>query len=117
MRRSSIVVVMLFALLWQSLAMARIGSTVNALHDLGHAALHWQEEAHHHLADGSYQVDDSSESTQHVAMDHQNVSMALMAASAHDFLRLGAGAPAGVHEAPAPDPALDGLLRPPRSTP
>lgn len=105
---------MLFAMLWQSLAMAGNGSTVSALHDLGHAALHWQEEAHHHLADGSYLVDDSTESLQHVAMDSPNVYVALTAASAHVFPRLGAGAPDGLREAPAPDPALDGLLRPPR---
>ncbi len=114
MRRSAILLVMLFAILWQSVAMARIGSTVNALADLEHATLHWQEEAHHHHEDGSYHQDDSKESVQHVVTDHLNASLALAAASSHDFPYLGSAAPDGLHEQPVPNPSLDGLLRPPR---
>lgn len=114
MRRSAILLVMLFAMLWQSVAMARIGSTVNALADLAHATLHWQAEAHHHHDDGSYHLDDSKESVQHVVIDHLNASLALAAASLHDFPPLGSAAPDGLRERPVPDPALDGLLRPPR---
>jgi hypothetical protein len=54
MRRSAVVFVVVFAMLWQSVAMARIGSTVNVLADLQHAALHWQEQSHHHHEDGTY---------------------------------------------------------------
>ena len=106
---------MLFAVLWQSLAMARIGSTVNALADLEHATLHWQGEAHHHHEDGSYHQDDSKESVQHVVTDHLNASLALAASSAYDFTPLGSAAPDGLHERLVPNPALDGMLRPPRS--
>jgi hypothetical protein len=115
MRRSAILLVMLFAMLWQSVAMARVGSTVNALADLEHATLHWQEEGHHHHEDGSYHQDDSKESVQHVAADHLNASLALSASSLHDFLPLGSATPDGLHERLVPNPALDGLLRPPRS--
>ena len=114
MRRSAILLVMLFALLWQSVAMARIGSTVNALADPAHATLHWQGEAHHHHENGSYHQDDSKESVQHVVTDHLNASLALAAASSHDFPPLGSAAPDDLRERPVPDPALDGLLRPPR---
>jgi hypothetical protein len=115
MRRSAILLVMLFAMLWQSVAMARVGSTVNPLADLEHATLHWQGEAHHHHEDGSYHQDDSKESVQHVVTDQLNASLALAASSSHDFTPLGTAAPDGLHERLVPNPALDGLLRPPRS--
>jgi len=114
MRRSAILLVMLFAMLWQSVAMARIGSTVNALADPAHATLHWQAEAHHHHEDGSYHQDDSKESVQHMVMDHLNASLALATASSHAFAALGSAAPGDLRERPVPDPALDSLLRPPQ---
>lgn len=105
---------MLMAILWQSVAMARVGSTVNAMADLTHASLHWQGEAHHHHDDGSYQLDDSKESVVHVMTDHLNASLAL-AASLHDFPPfLGSAAPDGLHAQRLPNPSLDGPLRPPR---
>ena len=114
MRRSAVLLVMLFAIFWQSVAMARVGSTVNAMADLGHATLHWQEEAHHHHEDGSYQLDDSKESVQHMVTDNLNAPLALAVASSHNFPRLGSAAPDGLHEQLAPHPALAGLFRPPR---
>jgi len=115
MRRSAVLFVMLFAMLWQSVALARVGSTVNALADLEHAALHWQEKAHHHHDDGSYHLDDSKESTQHVLTDHMSSTAALMVALSQDFPLQGSAAPGGLHDTVVPNPTLDGLLRPPRS--
>lgn len=106
---------MLLAMLWQSVALARAGSTVNALADLEHTALHWQEEGHHHHEDGSYHRDDSTESVQHVLGDHVGASVALLVSSSHGFPPLGSTPPGGLHKAPVPEPALEGLLRPPRS--
>jgi hypothetical protein len=114
MRRSAVLFVMLFAIFWQSVAMARVGSTVNAMADLEHATLHWQEEAHHHHEDGSYQLDDSKESVQHMVTDNLNAPLALAVASSHNFPRLGSAAPDGLHEQLVPHPALAGLFRPPR---
>ncbi len=105
---------MLFAIFWQSVAMARVGSTVNAMADLEHATLHWQEKAHHHHEDGSYHLDDSKESVHHVVTDHLNASLALAVASSHNFPPLGSVAPDGLHEQLAPSPALAGLFKPPR---
>ncbi len=116
MRRSTVLLVMLFAMLWQSVALARVSPTMNALADLEHAALHWQEEGHHHHDDGSYHLDDSNESTQHVVTDHLSASLAMAAPSSHDFPPLGSAAPGGLHETLVPSPTLDGLLRPPRSS-
>lgn len=115
MRRSLVLLVMLFAMLWQSVALARIGSTVNPLADMQHAALHWQGESHHHHDDGSYQLDDSNESTQHMAAENLCFSLVIETPPSHDFPLLGTTAPGGLREIPAPNPPIDGLLRPPRS--
>lgn len=115
MRQHTVIFAMLFALLWQSVALARVGSTVAPLADREHASLHWQEEGHHHHEDGRYHLDDSNESAQHLLTDHLSTSAELMAAASQDFLLLGSVAPGDLYEAPVPNPASDGLLRPPRS--
>lgn len=115
MRRSAVLLVMLFAMLWQTVAVARAGSTMNALADMEHASLHWQEEGHHHHEDGSYHLDDSIASAQHVLNDHLSATVALGVTPSHHFPPLGSAAPGGLHDAPVPNPTLDGLLRPPRS--
>jgi hypothetical protein len=115
MFRSAVLVVLLLALCWQSLALARAGSTVNVLADVAHTALHWQGEGHHHHEDGSYQLDDSSESVQHVLGDHVGTTPALVVGAAHDFPTFGSTAPGDLCQRFVPDPALDGLLRPPRT--
>lgn len=114
MRRSTVLLMMLIAMLWQSVALARIGSTVNALADLAHMALHWQGTGHHHHEDGSYHQDDSNESVQHVLSEHVSPVAALTMMSSHDFPQLGSTAPDSVHGTLLPNPPLDGLLRPPR---
>lgn len=116
MRRRHIVFFLLLAMLWQSIAMAHIGSTVNVMVDLEHAALHLQEESHHHHEDGSYHQDDSSLSAQHKVMDHhQCASLEMGVPLSHDFPPLGSADPGGLHETLLPNPTPDGLLRPPRA--
>ena len=115
MRRTTVLLAMLLAMLWQSVALARAGSTVNAMADMEHTALHWQEEGHHHHDDGSYHRDDSPESVQHVISDHLSTPAALLASASHDFPPLGSATPGGLNKAPVPDPDPEGLLRPPRS--
>jgi hypothetical protein len=114
MRRTVVLLLVLFAMLWQNAALARPGSTMYVLADLEHAALHWQEEGHHHHDDGSYHVDDSNESVQHVIADHVTASAAIMGSTDQDFPSAPSDSPSGLHERPAPHPFLDGLLRPPR---
>ncbi|MDH4391047.1 MAG: hypothetical protein QE285_06440 [Aquabacterium sp.] len=115
MRRNAVLIAMLFAMLWQSLALARIGSPVNALADLAHAVLHWQKTAHQHADDGSYQLDGASTSTHHVVADQAGASLAVLTVRAHAVVPAGSVAPGSADGAAAPDPLLDGLLRPPRS--
>ena len=114
MHRFAVLLVVLFAMLWQSVTLARPGSTVNVLADLEHAALHWQEEGHHHHEDGSYQLDDSQDSTFHILSDHLTMTTALLPAISHHFPPSASTRPAGLQDASVPDPCLDGLLRPPR---
>lgn len=114
MRRSAVLLVMLFAMLWQTVAVARGGLTMSDLSDLEHAALHWQEKAHHHHEDGSYHLDDSTESALHVLSDHLSPAAALTVAALPNLPHLGSTAPGGLHEPVVPNPPLEGLLRPPR---
>ncbi len=115
MRRSAVLLVMLFAMLWQSMALARPGSTVNVMADFEHAALHWQGEGHHHHEDGSFHQDDSQASTFHVLSDHLTVTTALLPTSLHHLPPSDAARSGVLHDARVPDPFLDGPLRPPRS--
>ena len=115
MYRIAVLLVMLVAMLGQSVALARPGSAATVIADLEHAGLHWQEEGHHHHDDGSYHLDDSPESVQHIISDHVSASAALLVTSSHDFPPLASALSAGLHKAPVPDPDAEGLLRPPRS--
>jgi hypothetical protein len=115
MRRSAVLLFMLVAMLWQSVAMARPGSTVNLLADLEHAALHWLEESHHHHDDGSFHLDDSQASSFHVLSDQMAGTIALLPAVAHHFPPNASSRPGGLRQHRVAEPFLDGLLRPPRS--
>jgi len=114
MRRPAVVFLMLIAVLWQSVAIARAGSPVNALADPEHAALHLQEKGHHHHEDGSFHLDDSSESVQHVLSDNVNATAALPVSPPRDFALQVSRAPGGWPDALPPHPYLEGPLRPPR---
>lgn len=114
MRKSALVFFMLFAMLWQPVAMARMGSTVNLLADPEHAALHWQGPGHHHHEDGSYHLDDSNGSAQHVVADHLSASVDMAAPASDDVPPQGSTVPGGLRTTVVPNPTLDGLLRPPR---
>jgi len=115
MRRLATVTLMVFALLWQSVALARVGSSVNVLADLAHAALHWQGTSHHHHDDGSYHLEDSTEATQHLMTDHLGASLE-MAAGPEALVPQGpAASPDGRPAAPCPSPPPGRLLRPPRA--
>lgn len=114
MHRTAVILIVLVTLLWQSVALARPGVSVNLLADPDHAALHWQEEGHHHHDDGSFHVDDSLASSFHLLCDHVAATMALLPASPQQVPQVAATRPGGLPDARMPAPFLDGLLRPPR---
>lgn len=115
MRRPAILLALLFAMLWQSVAVAHAGWMTAVGADLAHAVLHWNDEGHHHHDDGSYQLDDSRESAQHMLGDHVNATAVPMAAPVSLFPVLASAAPGGLRDARLPAPMPDGLLRPPRA--
>ena len=114
MRRFAILFTVLFAMLWQSVALGRVGSAVNGLADLGHATLHWQDKSHHHHEDGSLHLDDSNASVQHLLCDHVSATAVVVATVVHTFATLASDAPGGLRQVAVPAPTLDGLFRPPR---
>lgn len=114
MARLPVIVVLLVSLLWQSVALARIGSTVNVLADVEHAALHWLGSSHHHHDDGDYHLDESAEGVQHVLTDQFSAPLEMLTRSANAFPPLPSPAPGPQRALRLPSPPLDGLLRPPR---
>jgi hypothetical protein len=114
MRRTALLVTLLIAMLWQSVAMARPGSSINALADSAHAALHLAEEGHHHHDDGSFHLDESIESVQHLMADHASAATALLAMDSTGVPHAGSESPEVLRAHTRPQPFLDGLLRPPR---
>ena len=112
--RLVVLLVMLFAMVWQTVAVARAGSTMNASAGLEHAALHWQKVSHHHDQHGLLHLDDSNDSAQHLLSDHLSATAALIFSAPNDFPPLASAAPGSMRETAVPDPTLDGLLRPPR---
>ena len=75
MLRALVLIAFLLASAWQSVALARVGSSVVGLADVQHTQLHAQQIAHQHHEDGSYQLDNSLEAAQHVMLDHLNPSV------------------------------------------
>ena len=66
--------ILLFAMLWHSVALARAWALLGTVADFSHFELHWHDEGHHHHDGGANHVDDSTESVQHVASDHVTAS-------------------------------------------
>jgi hypothetical protein len=115
-RKTAVFLLVLFGMLWQSIAMAGAAGLSGTVEDFAHTALHWQEEGHHHHGDGSYHADDSADSSQHVALDGA-LSLFALPSATHLQVPSFVGMPQPPsHEAAFPDPDVDGLRRPPRLT-
>jgi len=114
MLRVIVLIAFLLASFWQSAALARVGSSVVELADMQHTQLHWQQIAHQHHDDGSYQVDNSFEASQHVVVDHLNPSVVVGSLYSTWFPSLGGTALGSFNESFLARHALDSLFRPPR---
>ena len=114
--RAVIAFVLLLTMLWQSFGLAHSGSTVAAAADLEHAKLSSQDEGHHHHDDGTYHVEDSADSVQHLLTDHVTAHLGLILVTATSFLPTGSARHGTDHPLASPHPDLDGLFRPPRPT-
>jgi hypothetical protein len=115
-RKTVVFLLVLFCMLWQSIAMTGAAGHSGTVDDFAHTLLHWQDEGHHHHGDGSYHADDSADSSQHVALDGALSPSALPCAT-HLQVPSSVGMPQlPSHEAAFADPDVDGLRRPPRLT-
>ena len=117
MLRALVLIAFLLASAWQSVALARVGSSVLGLADVQHTQLHAKQIAHQHHDDGSYQLDNSLEAAQHVALDHLNPSVVVGSLYSTGLSSPGRGAMGSVEEFFLARPPLDGLFRPPRPLP
>lgn len=115
MRRGVLLLLVLASLLWQVVSHAAPGSAYRHGNDADHAALHWQEQAHHHHEDGSVSVDESDESRLHVQLDGAVSCCALVGSAGWSVPALSAPAPFVAQARPHTSPALEGLRRPPRT--
>lgn len=115
MNRVAFAFVVVLALLLQGMAQARTTLSPGAIDDLGHAALHWQQEGHHHHDDGSYHLDDSADSARHLAADQLLSALAAAPAALFVMPRPAAARPAARAGPALAPPFLEGPLRPPRS--
>jgi hypothetical protein len=114
MFRVLILIAFLLASAWQPVALARAGSSVVGLADAQHTQLHAQQIAHEHHDDGSYQVDNSLEAAQHVAVDHLNPTAVVGSLYSTGLLPSGGSALGSLDEVFLARSPLDGLFRPPR---
>lgn len=114
MYRSILLIAFLLASFWQTAAFARAGSSVVELADVQHTQLHWHQIAHQHHGDGSYQIDNSLEAAQHVAIDHVNPSAVVGSLYSARIPSLGGAALGSFNESFLARHTLDGLFRPPR---
>jgi len=114
MRRKLVLVVAMLALLWQGLAGAGLPSLAKVAADAAHAALHWQDVAHHHHADGSVHADASQASLEHVVLDGSHLVASPLAVASLSFSLPLAGLP-HYWAGHLPNPFSDPLHRPPRA--
>jgi hypothetical protein len=114
MRCKFVLLLLVMAAFWQTIA---IGGQVRAYgnpEDLTHAMLHWEGRAHHHHADGSVTQDDSSESVQHVVADACLSAPAVWSAVCVFLPSFEAARPVAADESFGLGPHLAGPRRPPR---
>ena len=116
MSRAGITVILLFAMLWHSVALTRTWALLGAAADFSHFELHWQDEGHHHHDGGANHVDDSTESAQHVASDHVTASDGPLPGVCSTAHRAPSTPPKPGDEEPGPHPLLDRAFKPPRLT-
>lgn len=115
MRRKLTTALLLLVMVFQAMTVTLFSSSRDTLVDLTHAAMHWQQEGHHHHSPGDYHVEDSEESTRHLMADHSGAPAALPATDLR-FFRQDASIHAMLSTRTSPHPYLEGLLRPPRPT-
>jgi hypothetical protein len=114
MRRPVVLFLLLISLVWQSLSFAGQLSPLGPAQDWDHVLLHWQDAAHHHHEDGSFHQEDSRDAAIHIALDGALHAGAMIAAGFPPATPAARPLPAGIEQAAAPAPLIEGPRRPPR---
>jgi hypothetical protein len=108
-------VLLLIALLWQSLGILNHGLAVQRGEQLEHWMVHAQETAHHHHADRSLHVDEENAPvTVHQHVDGGTADAAFLITANTHFAEPAPTAPATPDGRPYHPPHLEGLFRPPQ---
>lgn len=107
----------LFALLVQTLGVLNNGLPERSAEHWVHRAVHAQETAHHHHADSSLHVEESGQLTAHHHVDGSPSDTVFLATFARHFTARRPTAPAPPDVPPHIPPHVEGLLRPPMIQP
>lgn len=116
MRLRLALMVLMASALWQVFVIGGRAGMFGESKETEHAVLHWQRLAHHHHDDGSFTLDKSEESVQHVVVDGFLNTAAVWFVAPIFFPPGKAVRPIAIDELDAPWPDLAGLKRPPKRT-
>jgi len=114
MNRTLRSLLLIFAILWQSMAMLSPLSIEKIAASIDHGVLHSQEATHHHHDDASAHIEDTDEGLQHQHADSGLQTLGLTATMSAAFPSLSPVSNLTHLRKPSPSPTIDGLLRPPR---
>ena len=115
MRRGLVFLLLFMTLASQCLAIVGRADALSQVEHDSHAVLHMKGQAHHHLEDGSLQVDDSDESVRHLMVDCLLTAPGALPSLLAWPLQVMSSPPTSRDEQPAAEPDLAGLKRPPRA--
>lgn len=116
MRLRLVLLLLMASALWQVFVIGGRTGTFGEPKEVEHAVLHWQRLAHHHHDDGSFTLDMSEESVQHVVVDGFLTAAAVWLVAPIAFPPGEAVRPIANDELDAPWPDLAGPRRPPKRT-
>lgn len=116
MLRPARALLLLLAMVWQTLACLSPWAVAAQAALVAHAALHAQADAHHHHDDQSLHLDDSNAGTPHAHADPSLQPPGLLPGQAPAVMPLALAAPPSRAEHSGRPPLLAGLFRPPQHT-
>lgn len=114
MNRSLRSLLMIFAILWQSMAMLSPYAIQKMAASIDHGVLHTQEATHHHHDDASAYIEDAAEGLDHQHADSGMSTLALLSNTTPSFSLEAPQSFVAKLSSTRTSPTLEGLLRPPR---
>jgi hypothetical protein len=114
MNRTLRSLLLIFAILWQSLAMLSPLSIEKIAASIDHGVLHTQEATHHHHHDASAHIEDTAEGLYHQHADSGMSTLGLLPTITSSLSLAAPLAFVAALGTTRSSPTLEGLLRPPR---